>query len=51
MEMCWNLEIDQNIQATKHGHYCVTENKNIQSEFKKAYVRVMKMIVNGQPTF
>ena len=42
---------DQNIQATKHGHWCVTENKNIQSEFTRRYVRVIEMTVNGQPTF
>ena len=27
----------QDIQATKHEHYCVTENRNIQSELKSRY--------------
>ena len=26
----------KDIQTTKHEHSCVTENKNIQSEFKKS---------------
>ena len=30
-----NLEIDQDIQPTKHEHFCKTENKNIQSKLKK----------------
>ena len=38
------------IQATKHEHALVTENKNIQSEFREAYIRVMDMRVNGQLT-
>ena len=36
------------IQATKHEHALVTENKNIQSELREACIRVMR--VNGQPT-
>ena len=38
------------IQATKHEHALVTENKNIQSELREAYILVMDMRVNGQPT-
>lgn len=37
----------KNTQATKHELYCATGNKNIQSEYKKTYIRVMKMKVNG----
>ena len=50
MRKCWNLEIDQNIQTTKHGHHCVTENKNVQSELKKGYVRVTEGTLNRQCT-
>ena len=38
------------IQATKHEHALVTENKNIQSELREACIRVMDRRVNGQPT-
>ena len=38
------------IQATKHEHASVTENKNIQSELREADIMVMDMRVNGQPT-
>ena len=40
----------KDIQATKHEHPSITENKNIQSELREAWIRVMEMSVNGQPT-
>ena len=38
------------IQATKHEYASVTGNKNIQSELREAYMIVMEMRVNRQPT-
>ena len=38
------------IQATKDEHGSVTGNKNVQSVLREAYIRVMEMRVNGQPT-
>ena len=38
------------IPATKDEHALVTGNRNIQSELRGAYIRVMKMSVNEQPT-
>ena len=40
----------KDIQATKHEHAFVTGNKNIQSELREEYIRVIEMRVNGQPT-
>ena len=37
-----NLAIDQDIQPTKHEHCCKTDNKNLQSKFKRD-IRVMAM--------
>ena len=37
----------KDIQATKHEHPCVSGNKNIQSKFKKAHIRVMEKKIHG----